>query len=610
MNLGPSHGVHIQRNESSCAECQRESVFRPTRQTDSRLRVAGGHRRCAHVFMAATDSSLTHLSGPVDSDAGIYVWNQWVFHRELIERHSVPYFTDVIFGFTGRADLSLHNYTVLANLLALPLIGPLGVVTTFNVTYLLLGVLTAYAMFLLGQRSLLMPCSKHGSLVRCSPGHRCSYCTRGSQHFSLIAAAPLPLFLILLLRTQERERATDAALLGVVVALAMFSESVPRGLLRDAGGRICGAPDHSRQPVSARSASDHDRLLVRAIDVLIICLASLVAAIAITNGWEFTFLGRIVRMRTLYTPVLALTVLLVLRLLQRYRVTLEKLGSLCLTSAARLTLTAGIVAGFLLSPVLYALSIRIADGRYDQPTIFWRSSPSRCRCIGVCGAESEPPSGPTRTVHMARASDDGVRTCRVRSARGHCRDRRRRTYRLAAASCLGRPWRRLALLALGPFIHVAGFNTYIPGPWALLRYLPVIGLARTPSRMAVMVMLVVAILFVLGLRALRHHYGRRVVIVTSVLLLAELLPAPRALYSASVPTIYHTIAADPRADIRVLELPYGVRYWHVCRWGVLRTCPVRANRSRKGHRGRSCLGPHPSGLLKCRRCRLSTHCFG
>ena len=38
----------------------------------------------------------------------------------------------------------------------------------------------------------------------------------------------------------------------------------------------------------------------------------------------------------------------------------------------------------------------------------------------------------------------------------------------------------------------------------------------------------------------------------------ELLPIPRTLYSAEIPPIYRTIAADPR-PVRVLELPFGIR---------------------------------------------------
>ena len=46
-----------------------------------------------------------------------------------------------------------------------------------------------------------------------------------------------------------------------------------------------------------------------------------------------------------------------------------------------------------------------------------------------------------------------------------------------------------AWLALGPFITVAQQLTYIPTPWALLRYLPIIGAARTPTRLTILVML-------------------------------------------------------------------------------------------------------------------------
>ncbi len=41
-------------------------------------------------------------------------------------------------------------------------------------------------------------------------------------------------------------------------------------------------------------------------------------------------------------------------------------------------------------------------------------------------------------------------------------------------------------------------------------------------------------------------------------MLVELFPAPRTLYSAEIPALYRTIAADPRA-VRVVELPFGLR---------------------------------------------------
>jgi hypothetical protein len=43
-----------------------------------------------------------------------------------------------------------------------------------------------------------------------------------------------------------------------------------------------------------------------------------------------------------------------------------------------------------------------------------------------------------------------------------------------------------------------------------------------------------------------------------VLLVFELLPAPRRLYSAAIPSVYRHVAAAP-VDVRVLELPWGIR---------------------------------------------------
>src|SRR5204863_6473514 len=73
----------------------------------------------------------THLTGPPDGDTGVYVWNQWVFRHELIEEHRLPLFTGEIFSLSPPANLSLHNYTVFQDLIALPLLGVFDVVTTF-----------------------------------------------------------------------------------------------------------------------------------------------------------------------------------------------------------------------------------------------------------------------------------------------------------------------------------------------------------------------------------------------------------------------------------------------------------------------------------------------
>ncbi len=117
------------------------------------------------------------------------------------------------------------------------------------------------------------------------------------------------------------------------------------------------------------------------------------------------------------------------------------------------------------------------------------------------------------------------------------------------------------LLALGPFVHVGGANTFVPGPWALLRYVPIVGLARTPARFSVVMMLGATIVMASALAWLGARFPRQrvwLVVTTALLLIWELLPAPRPLYSAAVPAIYrHVASASP--NTRVLNLPFGVR---------------------------------------------------
>ena len=157
----------------------------------------------------------THLTGPPGGDTGVYVWNQWVFQHEILEHRHLPYFTERIFALGRRANLSLHNYTTFQNLLALPLVGFLGVIATFNVVYLLMTVLTAYMAFLLARHvtGRVAESWLAGLVFAWSP----SLVTRGMGHFSVAAAAPLAAFMLVLLRTAERERMRDAVLLGVTV---------------------------------------------------------------------------------------------------------------------------------------------------------------------------------------------------------------------------------------------------------------------------------------------------------------------------------------------------------------------------------------------------------
>ena len=228
----------------------------------------------------------------------------------------------------------------------------------------------------------------------------------------------------------------------------------------------------------------------------------------------------------------------------------------------RVAAVAGLFCAVLLSPVLYAVGERVAQDRWDAQRIFWRSSPAGVDLLALVLPNPNHPLTPSAVRAWLTPRPDAYYE-NVAS------------LTFVALITIGVAWRAgwriprlwggfalvFGALALGPFVHVAGWNMQLPGPWAFLRYVPVIGLARTPGRFMVMLMLAVAVLFGCALYWIGQRWParRRALLVTAAaLLLFELLPAPRPLYSAAIPTVYRQVAAAA-PDSRVLELPFGVR---------------------------------------------------
>lgn len=500
----------------------------------------------------------THLTGSPAGDTGVYVWNQWVFQHELLEHRNIPYFTDRIFSLGGRANLSLHNYTAFQNMVALPLVGWLGVVATFNLVYLLMTVLTGYATFLLARHVTGRAAESWlaGLLFAWSP----MLVTRGGGHFSLVAAAPLAVFLLLLIRAAERERLRDAFALGAVVWWAASSDVYYAVYCVLIGALFMGA---RLVTVHHRSHEPRRRAVPWALDVLLFSVGGLALAMAISGGWQFTFLGRVTRMRTLYTPMLVLTILALARVAWSYRATILPFERRDAWRVMRFGTVAAVVATALLSPVLYAVGERIANGRWDSERIFWRSSPRGIDLVALVLPNPNHPLAPEALRQWLTPRPDAYFE-NVASLTFVALITMLVAWR--AGWRIPRLWGGLALvfgaLALGPFIHIAGWNTQAPGPWAFLRYVPVIGLARTPSRFSVVMMLAVAVVFATALCWLVQRWPARrrsILVGVGALLLFELFPAPRPLYSAAIPDFYRHVVAPAPADARVLELPFGVR---------------------------------------------------
>jgi hypothetical protein len=497
----------------------------------------------------------THLTGIPAGDTGVYVWNQWVFRHELIDHGRLPFQTDSLFSAGNPANLSLHNYTTFQNLLALPLIPLLGVVATFNIVYLLMTVLTGYSGFLLARRVTGAPLESWlaGLLFAWSP----SMVARGTEHFSLVAAAPLALFLLLLLRTVEAYRLRDAVGLGVVMWWAASTDvyyAVYCVLLAAAVLAAQLVSVQRRDVVAATGA--------RWLNAAIAALALLIAGVAVSGGGEISLAGLSIRMRSLYTPVLVLTVLVLVRLSLRYRLSAVPVSMAAVGRLARHASVGVVVASVLLLPVLYAAAQRLLAGEFDTPQIFWRSSPPGIDPLALVVPNPHHPLVPGGLATW-------IRERRLDSIENVAALPWVVLLTIAGAAWAGwrapRRWVWLTaafgLLAMGPFLVVAGMNTHVPGPWALLRYVPVVGLARTPARFNMVLVLMMAVLFALALVWLRRRYPAyryQLLAVGAVVLPLELLPAPRPLYTAAIPEIYTQVAAAP-AGATLLEIPFGIR---------------------------------------------------
>ena len=296
-----------------------------------------------------------------------------------------------------------------------------------------------------------------------------------------------------------------------------------------------------------------------AVDLAILMGLGVVAGIAITGGTRIDLFGRRVVLETLYTPVLLLTLLLIIRGLLMWRPRLSVARDGAWPATFRLAFGVALVCSVLLSPTLLAMGAQLASGQFGGPATLWRSSPPGVDLLAmVMPNPNHPWFGAPFEAWLAAARPDGFAEFTA-------------ALPLTALTCilvatfafgarLPRPWLGMAVffaaLSLGPFVQAGGVNTHIPGPWALLRYVPVIGLARSPSRLAIVTTLLVAVLFAIALAAIRGRVRRPSLVTATIvgLLALELLPAPRPLVAAAAcrpsttssrPTPIHACACSP-----------------------------------------------------------------
>jgi hypothetical protein len=495
------------------------------------------------------------LLGIHGGDTGVYLWNLWVFRHEIVSHHQLPFLTSEILALSQPVPLALHNYTAFADLLALPVLPILGLVRTFNLLIMVGGVATAYAMFWYGRRRTGDAAAAWigGLLFGFSP----FMSARAVEHFSLVLAAPLPVFGWLMYRLNAQPTRRLACAAGATVAWAYLCDPYFAVYCLLIAFYMAG---YSIFRIERQSVGVRRRVWPRAVvELLLVSVAGLVADIVLTGGWNTQVLGVRVSSTRLYTPVLALTVLMLMRLGLTLRFRLVE--GVLIWPYLRAAVLAAFVCAVILAPAVLA-GLPIGERQWISPTTLWRSSAPGVDLLAFFApnplhpwfgsvARSWLTTLPNQFAeNVASVPWVAIGTMVVASLVAGFRVNCRWTvFTVLFAGC-----------ALGPFVRVAGHLSYVPTPWALLRYVPIVGAARMPARMTVLVMLGVSILLVMALQHLRARSRRPTLLTATIggLLLFELLPAPRALYSADIPSVYRIVAADPR-PVRLLTLPSGLR---------------------------------------------------
>lgn len=529
----------------------------PPQKAGLHLAVLTGYLTVAMAFVWPLPLHLgTALLGPVSGDTGVYVWNLWVFRHEIVAHSHFPFLTLEVLPLGPAVPLTLHNYTTAANLVAFFLQPIMGTVAAFNALGILSPVLAAYMMFLLARR---LTGDGSASWVAGLAFGFCPFLNaRAMAHFSLVQAAPLPLFVLLFDRLRMKPTVPMAAATGATVAWAFLSDPYYAVYcLLIAAVVLLSAMVNVRLPHG--EARPRLRWNV-ALDLALVCLAGLIIGIVIRGGGRLDVFGIRLSMTRLYNPVMAATVLVLVRLALWLR---PRFSWASTPMPLRAVVTIGLTCAVILTPVLSAMGSRLGErSSWVSPPVLWRSSAPGLDLLAFFLPNPLHP-------FVAGAFDAGLRSSPGGLVENVASVPWTAILIIAfgialAGTRLPRRWVIwtvfFVLLAMGPFITIGGVMTYVPTPWTLVRYLPVVGAARMPQRVAILVMLGVAVLAAHALRDLRARTKRPWMLTAgaTVVLLFETLPAPRTLHSAAVPSVYRIIADDPR-HVRVLNLPFGLR---------------------------------------------------
>lgn len=480
-------------------------------------------------------------------DESTFIWNIWHFKHSLLDLHSSPLHSDLIWRPLG-IDLILYTYNFFNALVGLPVLLVSSPVVASNVTVLLATLLSALGAYLLAfdvlrraRRDWLDITVRLAALVAgviyAFAANRAIYAALG--HYDMVTTQWLPFYALYFLRTLRRPTLKHAAVAGLFFALAALAEMIFAAFLALLSVILLLA--------SWRGLKHRRKAL----------FAAGIAAVVAVLIWS---------------PVL----LPITREFTRGSYALEGWGESIKLSADAV----GLVTPTALNPLL---------GGNEASGQSWQAA-----LRGVETGESR--FGDINTVFLGWVTLALALIGAFAALRGAA-SRSASLHKLA-------PWLWAALvfgvLALGPLLQVNGRYRFaldgllpegvtLPLPFTLLHYIPFISANRAPNRNSVILMLALAVLAGYGVAQLLSRVHRRgevasplggriasqggaipplqarrslvpaiIAVLLTAAIILEHLSVPLPTTDATIPAVYQQIAAEP-GDFAIMQLPLGWR---------------------------------------------------
>ena len=502
----------------------------------------------------------THVPGGGAGDNLAFLWNFW-WMRHALAAGADPLHSNALFAPAG-VDLTLHTHTALPAFAGATALAVWPIAAALNLTILV-------SLFLNGLLTYL--CAWQGTRDRAA-AVIAGLIFAGSPfisahlngHFNLTTAWTVPLFALTASRAFAGRSWTWTLAAGIVLGATVYVDYylvVMQGTLA-----LCLWAAHAldlRVRTGARTralrAAGHVAAAAAAL-----ALAGAIA-IGLTGGGRFEIGALRISARSAFNLMQAFWILAAIRVWTAFPVR-PALPAWRGDEARRATgvlLGVVVLATIAAAPVVSKAAALAARGEYVTQQYFWRNAP---KGVDVATLLLGNPfhgwwGGSVRRAYAAMDIDTIESTMWLGVVPS-----------VLLVWCVARRWhdaavRRWAAIggvflvwALGPHLMVAGMNTGLLLPQALLRYFPLLSNARIPGRAMVMVYLALAMLCAMAIAGRRPAWLRRAaaIPVLAAAIVFDYVPAPFPVFALDHPRIYDTLRDRPEPGT-VCELPLGIR---------------------------------------------------